>query len=386
MVRNLALDLVDRNAALVRAQDIGEHFADEIEVDRAAAHHRISRDPVERAFELANVGDDALGEEHHHVLRHLDVGECFELLDDDVEPELEVGLVDVGDEAPGQAREDARLDPVEVLRRAVGTDHEAAPGRDDLVHRVEEFFLRRFLARDELDIVDHQQIGGAELLLELDRVIGAKRGDELDHELFGRHVDDLGARAARAELVADRVQEVGLAAAGAAVDKERVEHDVVGAGERPGRVERNLIGLADDEAVEPIARLEARCVKAGLRLDRAIFFERGGDFAGGGGARRFDMRAGADHDIANERQRRTPGEPQPVAEIGLDPVRHELRGKLEAQGAGCGIEATKRDRAQPAVESARAAITAEPRPDHFPCRRNRVGCYAIGRQSYATRR
>jgi hypothetical protein len=37
---------------------------------------------------------------------------------------------------------------------------------------VEEFFLRRFLAGDELDIVDHQEVGRAQLLLELDGLVG----------------------------------------------------------------------------------------------------------------------------------------------------------------------------------------------------------------------
>jgi hypothetical protein len=174
-------------------------------------------------FELADVRADPLGEEHHHVLRDGNVRERLELLEDDVEPELEIGLVDVGDEAPGEAREDPRLDSVEVLRRAVRADHQPAPGRDDLVHRVEEFFLGRFLAGDELDVVDHQKIGRAQLLLELDRLVGAKRGDELDHELLGRHVDDLRIGAPGAELMADRVQEVSLAAPGAAMDEERVE-------------------------------------------------------------------------------------------------------------------------------------------------------------------
>src|SRR5436309_98532 len=79
-------------------------------------------------------------------------------------------------------------------RRAVRADHEAPAGRDDLVHRVEEFFLGRFLAGDELDVVDHQQVGGAQLLLELEGLVGAERGEELDGELLRRHVDDLRAR------------------------------------------------------------------------------------------------------------------------------------------------------------------------------------------------
>ena len=60
-----------------------------------------------------------------------------------------------------QARQDARRDPVEVLRRAVRRDHQPPAGRDDLVHRVEEFFLGRILAGDELDVVDQQQVGAS---------------------------------------------------------------------------------------------------------------------------------------------------------------------------------------------------------------------------------
>ena len=40
---------------------------------------------------------------------------------------------------PGHAAEDALLDAFEVLRRSVGADDEAFPGRNDFVHRVEEF-------------------------------------------------------------------------------------------------------------------------------------------------------------------------------------------------------------------------------------------------------
>ena len=136
-----------------------------------------------------------------------------------------IGRVDVGDQAPRQARQDARRDAVEVLRSTVGSDHQPPSGRDDLVHRVEEFFLRRILAGDELDIVDQQQVGVPKPLLEADRVVILQRADELDHELFGRHRDHPRAAIVRKECVTDGVQKVGLAAPGAAVDEKRVEAD-----------------------------------------------------------------------------------------------------------------------------------------------------------------
>ena len=58
----------------------------------------------------------------------------------------------------GEAREDTRLDAVQLLRRPVGGDGDARARVDQVVERVEEFLLRRPLAGDELDIVDQQQI------------------------------------------------------------------------------------------------------------------------------------------------------------------------------------------------------------------------------------
>ena len=75
-------------------------------------------------------------------------------------------------------------------------DHQPPAGGDDLVHRVEEFFLGRILAGDELDVVDQQQVGRAQPALEADRVVFLQRADELDHELLGRHRHDARARAA----------------------------------------------------------------------------------------------------------------------------------------------------------------------------------------------
>ena len=56
--------------------------------------------------------------------------------------------------------------------------------------------------------------------------------------------------------MADRMQQVRLAAAGAAMEEQRIEGDLVRRGERPRGVERDFIGLADDEALEPVARFE----------------------------------------------------------------------------------------------------------------------------------
>jgi hypothetical protein len=73
--------------------------------------------------------------------------------------------------------------------------------------------------------------------------------------------------------VADRVEQVSLAAPGAAVEEERVEGDLVGVASVRAALKATSFGLADHEIVEAVAGLERRGVEArsppaaaGLRL------------------------------------------------------------------------------------------------------------------------
>ena len=160
--------------------------------------------------------------------------------------------------------------------------------------------------------------------------LARKRRDELDHELLGRHVDDLRARLQAMEFMADGVQQVGLAAPGAAMEEERVEGDLVGAGQGPRGVEGDLVRLADDEALEPVAGLERDRIEAGLGL-RAPRSAGAGNLDHRGGGRRG--RADLDPDPLHVGQPRLPGERQPLGEMGLHPIGHELRRQLEPERA-----------------------------------------------------
>ena len=113
----------------------------------------------------------------------------------------------------------------------------------DRVERVEELFLGPFLVRDELDVVDEEQVdpavAGPELvdLALLDLVMNSLVN------FSRRRVDDPLARELGDDLVADRVHQVGLAEAHAAVQEERV----VG-------VARALGDRQDGRVGEPVGR------------------------------------------------------------------------------------------------------------------------------------
>src|SRR3546814_5112393 len=92
-----------------------------------------------------------------------------------------------------------------------------------VVDRVEQFFLRRIFADDELKVVEKEQVGGAQPRLERHHVAPAQRADEFEHELFRRHQDDVRGRMDGGIALSDRVEEVRLALSGARAEIERVE-------------------------------------------------------------------------------------------------------------------------------------------------------------------
>ena len=142
------------------------------------------------------------------------------------------------------------------------------------------------LAGDELHVVDHQHVDRAEHLLEALHVLDAQRRDEAVHELLGGEVDDAGVGVGLPHLPGDRLHEVGLAEADAAVEEQRVEGDRAALGHALGDAARGGVGelvrLADDEVVEGAAPVDrrGRQVVTGRRRRAAA------PGAGGGGARR----------------------------------------------------------------------------------------------------
>ena len=140
----------------------------------------------------------------------------------------------------------------------------------------------------------------------------AERGDELVGERLDGRVADGRAVAERVHVVADRVQQVGLAEAGRRVQEQRVVGLARELGDRERRGVREPVAVADDELVERVAGVEL--VAAGVEV-----------IVGGGGVpwpwpaswRRLverDARVGAEHRAGAcvEDAREAPGDPAHV--------------------------------------------------------------------------
>ena len=82
--------------------------------------------------------------------------------------------------------------------------------------------MRALLLREELDIVDQQQIDGPELVAEARHSVVAQRVDHLVGEFLARYVADGGLRLTPLHFMTNRMHEVRLAHPDSSVQEERV--------------------------------------------------------------------------------------------------------------------------------------------------------------------
>ena len=233
--------------------------------------------------------------------------------------------------------------PGDFLRIGVAGDDDLLVRLDQRVEQVEELFLRAALAAEELDVVDQQQVERAVIALEIVERLVLVGAHDVGHVRLGMDVADLRGRILLQDLVADRLDQVRLAEAHAAVDEQRVVRRRM-LGDLHAGGARELVGLAGDEGAERERRIEA----ARLACDAsAIGASRRACVAAAPGGASWDSRlAGAgqpgprvlrwlrrrvgDGEFDRHRRRRSPVARQRLdaaAEAVLDPLQHEpIRG------------------------------------------------------------
>jgi len=84
---------------------------------------------------------------------------------------------------------------------------------------VQELFLKDLLAFEEIDVVDDQNVGGANALAKCRSRALLERHPEVVAEHLRRHVDDLQAVLGRADAAVNGLEQVGLPHADPAVQK-----------------------------------------------------------------------------------------------------------------------------------------------------------------------
>jgi hypothetical protein len=132
---------------------------------------------------------------------------------------LEIRRLDVGEQAPLEARAQTRFERLDLFGRAIARDHELLLRFVQRVERVEELLLGLFFALEELDVVDQENVDVPVAIAELDRLVVLDRDDEFVGELLARHVDDVRIGIGGDDAMTDRMHEVGLSQPHAAVQE-----------------------------------------------------------------------------------------------------------------------------------------------------------------------
>ena len=196
---------------------------------------------------------------------------------------------------------------------------------------MEELLLRLQLLGQELDVVDEQYVGVSEARAKRARVAAAHGAHELAREVLDGRVAHGQAVAVGLHVVADRVQEVGLAEPRTPVYEERVVGLRRLLGDRQGGAVGQAVAVADHEAVERVARVEDR--------DRRVPW--GGRGLGG----RLPARGDDLHRVGRTRALRRPPQERQIA-VG-DPRPDVLGGAEEERPSD---PAGRRQRLEPDVE------------------------------------
>ena len=197
------------------------------------------------------------------------------------------------DQAPLEAADQALLQLRDLLRRTVGRQDDLPLLLVERVEGVEEFLLRPLAVLQEVDVVDHQHLGVAEAVPKIGHLAVADGLHELVDEGVAAQVEDAGAGVALEHRLADRLKQMALAEADAAVDEQRVVRPPRLVGDGLCRGVGEAVAGAGDELVERVVGVERQRL-LGVRKHPArrhlVAVERHGHEAprhrlGGGGER-----------------------------------------------------------------------------------------------------
>ena len=227
--------------------------------ERQSAQLGVDQGAAQGAFEFAHVAAHAVREKVGHVGRQLGAFAGGDGLQNRP-PQIEVRRLQVGDQAGLEAAAEAREQARDLGRRLVAAEHDLAALGVQRIERVEDLFLRGLRSRQELHVVDEQDVDRAVALAEAARagaaILGADRVQQIVGEGLAGDVEHAGVGIASDDGVADGMQEMGLAQADAAVDEQRVIGVSRRLADAQGGGVGEPVGGPDDEALEGEPRVQ----------------------------------------------------------------------------------------------------------------------------------
>ena len=268
MLTDLFHDLIDGQLTLRGAQNIGKAVLGPIQRDFSANQRREREKPGHSPFKHTDVARNTVSKKFEDAGSYGQVWvlrpELRHLVLQHTKAQFKVGRVQVYDQTGLEARTNAFFKISDIRRRTISRNNDLFALVDQSIERVEEFVLRAFFARNELNIVHHEHVNRTEQLFEADRVFFAQRLDKAVHELLSRQIQHAQVRLAGLKFPRDGLHEVGFTQAYATIQKQRVKSDGIAGSHTTGRGMGQFVGLAHDKRVKRKARIERRARKVGV--------------------------------------------------------------------------------------------------------------------------
>ena len=133
-----------------------------------------------------------------------------------------VRIADIRQHPPREARNETLFKARDGLGRPVTRDNDLFVVLVEVVEGVEKLFLCAFLGRDELDIIQEEDIHVAIAAFKILSLSAAHRINELVGESFASDVEDIGPGVLGVNVGSDSSKQVSFSEADAPVDKKRV--------------------------------------------------------------------------------------------------------------------------------------------------------------------
>ena len=173
------------------------------------------------SLQLTNIGRDVLCDIVYdlRLQKNTNLGS---LVADDGHPCFVVRRLDVHDQARFEAGAETVFQFGDFRRRTVGSEYDLPFVFKKRVESMEELLLCLDFAGNKLDIVHQKQVGISVLFPEFEVFARLDGIDELVGEIVSLDINDVVVRVAFPDPKPDRVEQMGLAQTGVAVNEKRI--------------------------------------------------------------------------------------------------------------------------------------------------------------------
>ena len=253
-VREKLAELIAAHRRLLRlgtAED-GLHF---VRRHRAPFQFLDRYEAIQRALQLTHVCKRAARDRFRDALvERLSARLRFPAQNRDAR--LVVGCRDVDNEPAREARQEPLIEAVDLRRRTIARKHDLAAARRHHIPRADQLFLRAMASREELHIIEQQQLHFAETVAKRVALTRLDGLHDFFHEVLERVVQNVLLAMNATRVMAEGHDEVRLAEAGCAVDEKWIVARAGRLCDATGCRNRKTIACTDDEGVERKPRIQ----------------------------------------------------------------------------------------------------------------------------------